>query len=227
MDTLKEAFQKIRQDINTLKESLELMIAEMVNINKEINQIKEKNNSIQYLSNPTHPINTPTIQHIFPTNPTHIQHKNNHFKALKPKNTLFSIGNRGVPTDRQTDQQTDRNIDFGSNNATIDQAANILDSLDSVKRDIRLKFKRLTDQEFLVFSTIYQIDGEQGYADYRTISQKLGLTESSIRDYIGRLIKKGIPIEKNKINNKNIRLLISQNLKKIATFQTILNLRDL
>ena len=70
--------------------------------------------------------------------------------------------------------------------------------------NIRLKFKRLTEQELLVFSKLYQLDEEMGHSDYKTLSQKLNLTESSIRDYIGRLIKKGIPVVKNKINNKNI-----------------------
>jgi hypothetical protein len=51
------------------------------------------------------------------------------------------------------------------------------------------------------------------------------LTESSIRDYIGRLIKKGIPLDKVKINNKTIHISISQNLKKVATLPTILQLR--
>jgi len=92
---------------------------------------------------------------------------------------------------------------------------------------LRLKFKRLTDQELLVFSTIYQLDEEIGYSDYKSISTKLKLTESSVRDYVGRLIKKGIPVEKTKINNKNIQLNISQNLKKIASLNTLLHLRDI
>ena len=110
---------------------------------------------------------------------------------------------------------------------SIDNAVNILNSLDNLKKEIRLKFKRLTEQELLIFSTIYQFDEEFGFSDYRGISQKLNLSESSIRDYVQRLIKKGIPIEKNKINNKTIQLSISNNLKKIATLPTILQLRDL
>jgi Mn-dependent DtxR family transcriptional regulator len=79
----------------------------------------------------------------------------------------------------------------------------------------------------VVFSALYQAEEEEGYADYRTLAQKLKLTESSIRDYVGRLIKKGIPVEKIKINNKNIQLILSPNLKKIASLSTILQLREL
>ena len=103
----------------------------------------------------------------------------------------------------------------------------MLDSLDNLKKEIRLKFKRLTDQEMTVFTTLYQLSESENYADYRAISTKLNLSESSIRDYIGRLIKKGIPVEKTKINNKTIQLSVSSNLKKIATLPTILKLREM
>jgi len=107
------------------------------------------------------------------------------------------------------------------------EALDILSSLDNLKKEVRSKFKKITEQEFLVFSTLYQLSEESGYSDYKTLSQKLNLTESSIRDYIGRLIKKGIPVEKNKINNKIIQLSISEKLKKIAPLPVILQLRTI
>jgi predicted transcriptional regulator len=110
---------------------------------------------------------------------------------------------------------------------SIGNALQILESLDNLKKEIRLKFKRLTEQEILVFSTLYQFSEEKGWTDYKLLSEKLNLTESSIRDYIGRLIKKGIPIEKVKINNKTIHLSVSANLKKIASLSTILQLRSI
>ena len=79
----------------------------------------------------------------------------------------------------------------------------------------------------LVFSAVYQLDEENGHTDYKTVSKKLNLTESSIRDYVGRLIKKGVSVEKKRINNKTIQLKISENLKKIASLPTIMQLRDL
>jgi DNA-binding MarR family transcriptional regulator len=157
-------------------------------------------------------------------------------------------------TDQQTDQQTDKgsynlilsqqksntnsfpissinppilNTQKPPTQNSIDNAVQILESLDNLKKEIRLKFKRLTNQEFLVFSTIYQSSEETGYTDYKNLSEKLNLTESSIRDYIGRLIKKGIPVEKIKINNKTIHLSIAQNFKKIASLPTILQLRSI
>ena len=174
---------------------------------------------------PTHPSITPTNT---PTHPT----DNYLFKPQKDQNIDISTGNEGVPTDRQTDRQTNQHIQQTTpthkiEENSIDNASKILDTLDSLKKDIRLKFKRLTDQELVVFSTIYQLEEEKGFVDYRVLSVKLKLTESSIRDYVGRLIKKGIPVDKKKLNNKNIQLSISENLKKIASLPTILKLREL
>ncbi|MEK6895766.1 MAG: hypothetical protein AABX48_04575 [Nanoarchaeota archaeon] len=266
MDQLKEAFQKVKQDIdsikldlsflhNYLKEDREKMIEIvelMSKLNQKISLLNLNINNVQnklddctipsltpfpnlipqssYNPQNNNPTHTPTHNTLNKTYPTHTPTHNTFFKPLNNQNSPISIGNEGVPTDRQTDQQTDISTDFPVKNTpknTINDAASILTSLDSLKKEIRFKFKRLTDQEITVFSTIYQLEDEMGYADYKSISDRLKLTESSIRDYVGRLIIKGIPVDKKKLNNKSIQLNISQNLRKIASLPTILQLRDL
>ena len=109
----------------------------------------------------------------------------------------------------------------------LEQVSQVLSSLDDIKKELRVKFKHLTSQEMLVFSSIYQLE-EQGFiVDYSLLSQKLALSEISIRDYIRKLIKKGIPIDKSKEDNKKVQLFISPNLKKIASLSTILSLKAL
>lgn len=229
MDSIKEAFQKVKQDMDSLKKELDFLkssliedrekIIEIYNFVKEIAQNKEEKPVLD----------TSTDRHINPTD-RHINSTHNlPLEALKAQNIAISTGNDGVSTDRQTDTSTDRqtqNIPKKQENS-IEDAMEVLNSLDSIKKEIRLKFKRITEQEFLVFSTIYQTEEELGHSNYKLISERLNLTESSIRDYVGRLIKKGIPIEKKKIKNKNVQLFISENLRKIATLPTILQLRDL
>ncbi len=110
----------------------------------------------------------------------------------------------------------------------ISEASEILDSLDSIKKDIRRKFKKITKQEMLVFSTIYTLEEQDPEgADYKKTALKLGLSQSSIRDYVQRIVDKGIPIIKEKLNNKKIILHISPELKKIATLNTIIKLREI
>ena len=222
MDEVRRAFQNVKTDIENIRKDIEFLrednkelrknLVEICDIIRKINEKIASTQNTKKLTPSTHPS---TLQHTL--------------GALKPQNMAISTGNQGVPTNRQTDKQTDKYSQFlpEKQENSIDDAARILDSLDSIKKEIRLKFKRLTNQETLVFSTLYQLEEENDYTDYKTIAQRLSLTESSIRDYIGRLIKKGIPVEKKKIKNKNIQLTLSKSLKKIASLSTILQLRDL
>jgi len=226
MDQIKNAFQKVKQDMDSMKKEIDIL-KQFLSENKEkLSEIDKTIKEIQYnLLKYGHNgvINTPTNNPLNSTYPTHFPTDDSSFKPLKGQNKGISIGNEGVPTDRQTDQQTDQQTEktyFGN-------ALEILNSLDNIKKEIRNKFKRITDQEFLVFSTIYQMAEETDYVDYKSLSQRLNLTESSIRDYVGKLIKKGIPVEKTKINNKMIQLSISEKLKKIAPLPVIFQLREL
>ncbi len=243
MDSVKEAFLKVKQDIYSLQEELFFvkkdiddlkgLMEDLINISKQSFKLQEnKIIPTQNKNNPTSNIGDPTDKIIF--------------NAQKAQNKPISIGNGGVPTDRQTNQQTNQQTNFKGNSYKEENAsfllnkkesleerdpfivaAGAIDSLDNLKKELRLKFKRLTEQEFLVFSTLYQLDEEKGHTNYKEISLKLSLTESSIRDYIGKLVKKGIPVDKIKINNKSIQLKVSTNLKKVTSLSTILLLREI
>jgi cell division septum initiation protein DivIVA len=225
MDQIKDAFQKVKQDIDSLNQEVS-SIKQFLQENKE--RLLSLDKTIQELTNKIEklPKNlsflTPTETPLSSTIPTHNPTHNLPLKALNDKKMGISTGNDGVPTNKQTNKQTNQQTE----KSTFGDAVEILNSLDNIKKEIRQKFKRLTDQEFLVFSTIYQMEQEGG-VDYKAVSQKLNLTETSIRDYVGRLIKKGIPVEKTKINNKLVQLSISNSLKKIASLPIILQLREL
>lgn len=248
---VKEDINSIQSEINSLKSTLNLLKTEMIEICDILSKLSNKfeqmelttanDSSDSSLGTTLTPTNqqthqqtdrqtdqhiNPTIQHIIPTH-------NFPLKPLKDINLTVSIGNQGVPTDRQTDRQTDQQTHQHIISKEkfpmdpIENASQLLDSLDELKKELRLKFKRLTDQELIVFSTIYQLEEEQGFSDYKSLSQKLNLTESSIRDYVGRLFNKKIPLEKKKVNNKTIHIFISPNLKKVASLSTIIKLRDI
>ena len=243
MDYVKDAFDKVKQDINflrdgldklreELKENRELMIKICESVQEMSSQVDIINSQIKQTSkeNPAMPPqikltsleNLPAHQQIKSASAEDIPAHLINFKHLNEGNLRISTGNRGVPADRQTNQQTDRQVEN-----SIENAAEMIKSLDNLKKEIHKKFKKLTEQEWLVFSTIYQFDEEKGSSDYRVLAEKLNLTESSIRDYVSRLINKGIPVDKTKLNNKNIKLNVSKSLKQIASLSTIINLRDL
>jgi hypothetical protein len=265
MEEIKEAFTRVKEDIDFLKKELDNFKFELFETRQSIIDICEIIYSLKLNNNfNSFSINLPSFNTNFPnldisldnqtnnstgnngveTNSTNISTDNKNIKSLKDQIYNISKGNEGVQTDRQTDISTDRQMKKGSDNQnfssklieeesfqftdkSFDSTLDILNSLDNIRKEIRLKFKRLTEQELLVFSTIYQLEEELGYSDYKSLSKKLKLTESSIRDYVSRLISKDIPIEKSKINNKEIKLSISSSLKKITSLNTILQLRDL
>ena len=213
-DPIKDAFLKVKEDILELK--------------KQLDEIKR---TIKQTENQTDTLDKPTDRQEIQTVPQEAE-------GLKPQNLMVSTGNEGVQTDRQTNRQTDRQIEeirlnlkkpFKENDelSQIDKVSHLLNSLDSIKKDLRSKFKKLTSQEMLIFSTIYQLQ-EQGFeVDYTLLSNKTNLSQSSIRDYIQKLTKKQIPLDKIKHNNKKIILTIPEDFRKITSLNTIISLRQL
>ncbi len=151
--------------------------------------------------------------------------------ALKQLISELSTGNKGVPTDsQQTDNQQ---ITDKQTTQTTDKQTEAIPGIQNVgfisdfKKDLRRKFLALTTQEFFIFTEIYIMEEKQGAASYRDIAKKIGLTESSVRDYVARLTRRGIPIIKRKINNKSIILGISSDLRSLFTLDSLIKLREI
>ena len=232
MDPIKEAFQKAKQDIQSLKSQIESLQFQIQELKSLIQQSQQADKPTDRQKVQQIPQIQQTNQQETPTDKLNELH-NLPLNDLISPISIFSTGNEGVPTNRQTNQQTNRqttNTQNQKENGPADRfprVSELLESLDSIKKEVRVNFKKLTKQEMLVFATIYQLE-EQGFVvDYPLISQKLKLSESSIRDYTQRIIKKGIPLQKTKENNKKVSLNIAQDLKKIASLSTILQLREL
>ena len=210
MDLIKEAFKNVKEDMDFLFQELQEIKRTLSEITTQITKNSpnlEENTTIinKFLKNP-------------PSNP------------LKSQISLISTGNQGVPTNQQTNQQTNQHpsISHGNSEITnIRKVSEILNTLDELKKEVRVKFKKLTTQEMLIFSTIYQLEEEGFLVDYSSISKKLNLSEASIRDYVRKITKKGIPLNKLKENNKKIVFSIPSDLKKIASLNTIIQLREL
>ena len=237
-DSIKDAFAKVKGDIFMLGNEILDFKTQVLSMKS---QIESLNNSLDTIkldildiksekTTPTDNHKKPAIPAIPTDNPTH-PHE---IGGLKYPNLDISTRNRGVPTDRQTNQQTDKTDNYKHFYTEkplvkhISDAQDILQSLDAVKKEIRLKFKQITSQEMTVFSAIYQLESQSPEGvEYRQIALKLQLSESSIRDYVQKLINKGIPVDKIRLNNKKILLKISPKLKNLATLETLIKLREL
>lgn len=223
-DKIKQAFSKVKEDIFNLQ-------AQISSTQREIQELKR---TLDQTHNQTIKTVRSTIQTDRQINQTVPQEE----EGLKPINSEVSIGNKGVQTDRQTNRQTDRQTQkFALTQeqtpvqkdpiSQIDKVSEVLDSLDTIKKELRSQFKKLTPQEMLIFSTLYQLEDQGLSVDYALLSEHTKLSESSIRDYIQKLIKKGIPVNKAKEDNKRVILSISSNFKRMASLKTILQLREL
>src|SRR3989344_2903174 len=254
MDPIKEAFQRAKQDIQSLKSEIHELKTALEELKISLQTDKPTDRHTISLQNQEKSqqtdIKTPTIQHINPT-----QNLNEPLKqplySLKSPNTSISTGNEGVPTDRQTNQQTnqqtdqhiqikgkiEQKADNNTQNKELNEPLNtptdsqtdvagILTTLNIYKNELAQKIRALTQQEFLVYTTIVQLEQEGCIVDYPLIATKLKLTESSIRDYTLKLLKKGVPLIKTKENNKKIYLSIPSDIKRIITLQNLMLLRE-
>ncbi len=140
------------------------------------------------------------------------------FKELEPPKQIIphkipksSTGNEGVHSFiHSTDSHS-------FNNHSID--------IQQIKGDMEIKFKELTNQEFIVFLTIYQLEEDLGRGvTYEELSSKLKLSTGCIRSYTSTIIRKELPLEKQKINNRLIVLTIPQNFRELNLKERLTNL---
>ncbi len=178
-DPIREAFSKVKEEISDLKTQIGSLTKIITEIKRDLLQT-DRPTDIQ-TDNQTQPSPEQAQTQATPTDKED-QTDNYALNTLKEQDFNTSIGNGRVPTDRQTDQQTDTSTkrfvlinDWRKTNTRVEKVAEILSSLDSLKKELRTQFKRLTAQEMLVFSTIYQLTDEGFSVDYSLLSKKLNL----------------------------------------------------
>jgi len=225
-DAIRDAFFRIKQDIFDLKGEIELLKREIISL------------KVRKIAFPTDTQQTGlqanSVQHIIQGDKPYLQ---------------SSIGNDGVPTDKQTDnKQTNRQVSeaYFKPNISISESPfpddkrrktgfeaeklgrtdNLMALVSGLKEELRQNFLKLTKQEFLVFSVVYSLDSQGIQVTYPLVAEKTKLSESSIRDYIARITGKGIPLEKQKINNKQVIIKVKDELRSLTTLDSLVKLRE-
>ena len=163
-------------------------------------------------------------QQIFDTS-AHKKNNSLKFKGIKPYFNS-SIGNKGVSTLRQqTDNKQTDTFDTFFGIKQPEEKPNLSSFVKGLKQELRLRFKNLTKQEFYIFSLPYTLTEEKNRPiTYKDIALRANISESSVRDYISRLINKKIPILKQRINNKSVVLKIPEELKHLETLDNLTNI---
>lgn len=86
--------------------------------------------------------------------------------------------------------------------------------------DVEKLFHTLTNKEFLVFLTIFQVER----TTYEQIAMKLSLTSGCVRSYVSSLLKKGAPLIKRKLKNRKVILSTNNDFKILTSEQKLTNL---
>lgn len=247
-DEIRDAFYQVREEIDQLKVEILALRKELrdlsdikTNLTKEIEDIKtnfkheisignrgvpaNQQTNTSTFSTPSFPVDG--ILHVkeggpahdpahFPAHPQHIRQELPHSST----SDIFSPALRHIP-------QTASKTPPRSPEMALDEGINDLsDLIEALKTDLKKKFKALTKQEFHIFSVLYTVDKTQNIVTYQDLAARTGLTASSIRDYIQRIVKKGIPIIKEKQNNKVVMLKLPAELKNLATLDSLMRLRQ-
>jgi hypothetical protein len=235
-DKIKEAFKKVKDDMDFFFNELRDLKVSITELKFEISKLATDRQTIKPTNQHISQSENTTSTNIPTQNPTH----NLPLEAIKTPNLPISIGNKGVPTNKPTNQQTNQHPITSTAKFVLDEktekigkldhlkrVSEIISTLDELKKEVRVKFKKLTNQEMTIYAIIYQLEDQGFLVDYQLLAERANLSEISIRDYVRKIINKGIPLEKLKQDNKKIILSIPENLKKIASLQTIYSLRDL
>jgi len=133
----------------------------------------------------------------------------NEKKDLKPKSSDIksSIGNEGVLR-RYYDATT-----------TLSQP----DTLPEMKEDLTNRFRSLTKQQFVVFSTIYTLEEDLKRAvTHQDIAKAAKLSQSAVRQYVSELLTKGIPLIKQKSANNQVFLSVPQEVRSLTLYEKLL-----
>lgn len=201
---IKFAFSKVKKDIETLK-------IDVLSSNQAISEQKE---SIESLKSKISELKELLIE-------------------LKSK---FSTGNEGVQSInhsainqshiKHSEEQVKHSQDFRQSfsNQSQGQKLATFTKVRELNEELSKTFQSLSNQEFLVFLTIYHLEDEHGRATYHEIAAKTSLTSGCIRGYVSNLLQKGAPIIKTKLKNRLICLTIDNSFRMLDLKDKLLNL---
>jgi predicted transcriptional regulator len=214
-EKLKSSFEKVKKDIDFLTEQI-------IILRKELEEIKQIKTNFKQESS--------TGNEGVPTDKQTDKQTSNRFSAIVDERFSLPFETpTDIPAQTPTDvQQTDTRFQQTNTNSntSFQSTKELTELVNTLKNDLKTRFRSLTKQEFHIFSMLFTVDKTQKNVTYRDLAVKLNLSESSIRDYIQKIIKKGIPIEKEKLNNKVTILKIPEEIRQLSTLDNLLRIRN-
>ncbi len=246
-ESIKLAFSKVKSDIEVLQneilsskqaiqegketiESLKSKISELKEILIELkSQFSTGNEGVQSINHST--INQSLAEH---SKSFRSRSPNWSFSSKTANNQEEQAKHSEEWTERSekqtkhSEEWTEHSKDLRNSNQSTMQQAPIRSSTFSKVRELNealsKTFQSLTNQEFKVFLTIYQLEDERGKATYNDLALKTSLTSGCIRGYVSSLILKGTPIVKTRQKNRQASLTIDNSFRSLGLKGKLINL---
>jgi len=146
----------------------------------------------------------------------------------KKENIVLSKGSSGKTLKPVDGRRWSTMVHDGPRWSTMvdDQHSQIKKQAENQPDDITELFKNLTDREFSVFMAIFEIEKQYGEVTYAQIANQLNTTESTAKTAVSRLLRKGIPIQKERPFNKKTLLFIKKDFHDHNLLQKLINSRQ-
>lgn len=201
-ERIREAFSKIRKEMQGLREEFASLKNDLRALSAQIQAQKAPKN-----------FGTSLGTYLGIQNTENAKMPNSMELAAEKQ---VSIGNEGVSALRQQ---------IGNDFGTSKTSKLLQENVERLKQALKDTFKKLTRQEFQIFSLLYQLEDELGRpVTYTDLASRSNLTPNSLRDYISKLIAKKVPIIKEKYNNRKILLKVAPELRNIETLENLMKL---
>ena len=199
-ESIKSSFLKVKEDINLLK----IEIQELKKL------IFSQKNEINLLKSPT------------------IYSSSNLENPEKKAFFYTSIGNNGVLNDSQQSLNDSQQCQTMPDNAqqSPKTSNNEFLALKNLKKDLENTFNTLTDREFSVFLSLYELEKELGEVSYLDLAKRLKLSQTTIRTSINSLILKNAPVQKDRFFNKKVSLSIQNDFKSLNLYEKLIKLKQ-
>ncbi|MBI2110099.1 hypothetical protein HYT58_02935, partial [Candidatus Woesearchaeota archaeon] len=128
---------------------------------------------------------------------------------------FVSSGNKGVQA-----------YDVQRRTTTNDAVQYRTPTLDQLKNETEELFLSLTDREFSVFMAIYALEKEIKEVNYSDIANRLKIVPARVREYVGALLRKKIPINKERYYNGKVSLSVKKEFKDLNLQDKLIKFRQ-
>jgi hypothetical protein len=225
-DILKKAFSKVKEDMQVINDRLDRLESQLNVILTNSNQ-KIASNPPNSIENRQYKPQTSQIQQsssgnegVQSINHSTINQSINDQSSIKHEMGQYTPQ---ISNNYKENPKTNHSL---STQSLSTQSTNIHSlNLQSLKQELESRFNALTNQEFLIFLTIYQLEEDlRRPVTYNDLSTKLSLTSGCIRGYISALIRKSLPVIKSKINNRTLTLSINPEFRDLNLKEKLTNI---